>query len=98
MTSFIHFTQDNVFVLCMMELISAYLCIHAICVLNHMTRKTNHIERIAYVIMAVGAFWSFVAPLYHQVTYTPATSVVYVGVALYTARRTYAKWRRGELT
>lgn len=40
------------------------LLAHAVCTINHMSARTNHVVRIGYILLAVGATGIVLGPLY----------------------------------
>lgn len=76
-------------------LAAAALLVHAVCAINHMTRRTNHILRVAYILLAAGAFAVLLGPLYGYRMPQPAEVVVNIGAASVLLARVWLDLRRG---
>ena len=71
------------------------LLVHALCVINHMTRTTNHLIRLAYILLAVGGLGGIVAPFYGYSAPLIADAIIKSGAALALIVGTYRRQKRG---
>lgn len=71
------------------------LLVHAVCVINRMTRKTNHIIRLAYILLAVGALGIVSAPLFGYSAPLVAETIIKVGVAMVLIVGTHYRQKKG---
>lgn len=69
--------------------------VHAVCVINHMSRKTNHFIRLAYILLAVGTLGVLVGPLYSSLAPMPAEVLVNAGAALALIVGTHRRQKKG---
>lgn len=73
----------------------AALLVHAVCVINHMSRRTNHIIRLAYILLAVGALGVVSAPLFGCSAPLVAETIIKVGVAMVLIVGTHYRQKKG---
>jgi hypothetical protein len=71
-----------IFLLILNILVGLSLFVHAICVINRMTRTTNHFLRLGYVVMAVGAMGVVAGPLYGYTSPRWTEVLLNLGVAI----------------
>lgn len=69
------------------------LLVHSMCALNFMTRRTNHVQRIAYLVLACGSLAVMLGPLYCYTTPAPAELVINIGAASVILTRVYLDWK-----
>ncbi|TDY35081.1 hypothetical protein [Janthinobacterium sp. 75] len=75
-------------------LAGAILLGHALCVLNRMTRRSNHLYRMFYVLLGVGAVAVLTGPLYGYTEPPPGEVLLNVGMAGVVVTSWLAKNRR----
>ena len=61
-------------------LAGAILLCHSLCVLNRMNRHSNHLYRLFYVLMGVGALAVLAGPLYGYTQPAPGEALLKVGM------------------
>lgn len=74
---------------------AASLLVHAVCVINHMTRHTNHVIRLAHILLAVGALGVITAPLFGYSVPLVAETIIKVGVAMVLIVGTHYRQKKG---
>lgn len=72
---------------------AALLLVHAACALNHMTRHTSHVQRVAYLCLAVAAAAVLSGPLWGYRAPHPAEVGVNVGALAVLLTRVWLDWR-----
>lgn len=72
---------------------AALLC-HALCVLNHMNRHSNHFYRLFYSLLGVGAIAVLAGPLYGYTQPQPAEVLLNAGMTGIVMASWFAKNRR----
>lgn len=75
-------------------LAGAILLGHALCVLNRMTRRSNHLYRLFYVLLGVGAVAVLSGPLYGYTEPPPGEVLLNVGMTGVLMTGWFAKNRR----
>ncbi|MPS27554.1 MAG: hypothetical protein E2576_10975 [Alcaligenaceae bacterium] len=70
------------------------LLVHAVCAINHMTRRTNHLQRVGYVTLAAGSFAVLLGPLYGYRVPPPAEVAVNLGAVVVLLVRVWLDLRR----
>ena len=75
-------------------LAAAILLGHALCVLNRMTRRSNHLYRMFYVLLGVGAVAVLTGPLYGYTEPPPGEVLLNVGMTGVLMTGWFAKNRR----
>ena len=75
-------------------LAGAVLLGHALCVLNCMTRRSNHLYRMFYVLLGVGCLAVLTGPLYGYTEPPPGEVLLNVGMAGIVVTSRLAKNRR----
>jgi ABC-type polysaccharide/polyol phosphate export permease len=73
----------------------AALLVHAVCVINHMSRRTNHLIRLAYILLAVGALGVTSAPLFGYLTPLAAETMIKIGTGMALIVGTYRRQKKG---
>ena len=58
------------------------ILVHAMCVINTMDRSTDHLFRLGYVTLGVGALAVVLGPVYGYSHPPPAETLVNIGAAL----------------
>jgi len=69
------------------------LLVHAACALNHMDRRSSHLQRVAYLVLAVGAAAVLVGPLYGYRVPAAAEVATNVGALAVLLTRVWLDWR-----
>ena len=70
------------------------LLAHSLCVLNRMHRRSNHLNRLFYVLLGVGAVAVLTGPLYGYTEPPPGEVLLNVGMAGVVVTSWLAKNRR----
>ena len=73
----------------------AALLVHAVCVINRMSKATNHLIRLAYILLAVGALGVVMGPLYSRSIPAAAEVIIKVGAALALIFGAYRRQKKG---
>lgn len=74
-------------------LAAAVLLGHSACALNHMTRRSSHMQRCAYLVLACGAASVLLGPVYGYRVPAPAEVLVNVGAVAVLLTRVWLDWR-----
>lgn len=74
---------------------AAALLVHSVCVINHMSRRTNHVIRLAYILLAVGALGVVTAPLFGYSVPLAAETMIKIGTGMALIVGTYCRQKKG---